>query len=536
MELQQYKLRISPPRHRKARVRDKAPPLPDVIHIQTAIQSNASFIDNLFSNEAWDGHTEEAETKSGDIRRRKNSTKPPAKTPQRGNAWDKPLISRGSTVTGNKSVLAATSESRSREDTAPMQHSSARQVRENMVDERSLTSTQGSTMASDPSIQAKLDAIEQATKEKFKTLQESNRKSTQKLQQLEKQLQRFDDVDRKLGTMETDIQSVARQLDSTVESQQNIVESIHAIKESTTTQYNRLSSHLITSGENVNHLTDAVTAIKNEMARLSHIMQDLATRQYDQIAPSSTISPTSVQVNVHVPQNDSCSTQQAPNNAVSDMRKQSVVAALPSSPDSMVHPISTTANISHQHPSQLSDSSAEQLRDTARQIPLPDSSSDNSIASTTSKKSHGSTNTVASDESEISRASSTVRSPPPKKTRQGGIPCSSPVLDTMHVDSDMDAPDDQDVFNGDIDMFDAVLDDALRMNLNSRFDASVYADQDHPLTQDQNDTPEDHRLQLQSVSTTMKMEAEHSMPVIPNTAPLDSRNTTHTILAGAETS
>ena len=64
------------------------------------------------------------------------------------------------------------------------------------------------------------------------------------------------------------------------------------------------------------------------------------------------------------------------------------------------------------------------------------------------------------------------RGPPPKKTRQGGIPRFSPVLDTMHVDSDTDVPDDQDVFNGDIAMFDAVLDDALRMNLTSRFDAT----------------------------------------------------------------
>ena len=35
MQLQQYKLRISPPRHREECFRDKVPALPDVIHVQT---------------------------------------------------------------------------------------------------------------------------------------------------------------------------------------------------------------------------------------------------------------------------------------------------------------------------------------------------------------------------------------------------------------------------------------------------------------------------------------------------------------------
>ena len=250
LELQQYRLRISPPRHREARFRDKVPALPDVIHVQTAIQSNASFLDNLFTTDVWVGQQNVAQS-SGDTRRKKKSATAIAKRPLRGNAWETPL-----NTTGNVSIAQSSQSTTIPRATIRGDHSATTALAAGRPpeqgDDRSLASTQGSTMASDSSLQTKLDAIEHATKEKFKTLHESNRKSTQKLQQLEKQLLRFDDVDQKLETMDTTIQSVARQLDSTVASQQTIVDNIHAIKDSNTTQFNRISSHLVTSGENVN--------------------------------------------------------------------------------------------------------------------------------------------------------------------------------------------------------------------------------------------------------------------------------------------
>ena len=49
----QYRLRLSPPRHREARYRDSVSGLPDVIHITTSIQSNISFLEEMASASVW---------------------------------------------------------------------------------------------------------------------------------------------------------------------------------------------------------------------------------------------------------------------------------------------------------------------------------------------------------------------------------------------------------------------------------------------------------------------------------------------------
>jgi hypothetical protein len=48
-----YKSRLYPPSHREARFRDNLPGLPDVIHIQTEIQSNVSFLEQMANANVW---------------------------------------------------------------------------------------------------------------------------------------------------------------------------------------------------------------------------------------------------------------------------------------------------------------------------------------------------------------------------------------------------------------------------------------------------------------------------------------------------
>lgn len=52
-QLQQYRLRLSPPSRREAQFRENVPDLlPDSIHFKTAIQSNVSFMEDLLKLDA----------------------------------------------------------------------------------------------------------------------------------------------------------------------------------------------------------------------------------------------------------------------------------------------------------------------------------------------------------------------------------------------------------------------------------------------------------------------------------------------------
>ena len=54
-------------------------------------------------------------------------------------------------------------------------------------------------------------------------------------------------------------------------------------------QFEAMGSHQLTTAENVNALTSAMSAIKVEFSKLSQFMRDLATRQLAQ-ALTSTIA------------------------------------------------------------------------------------------------------------------------------------------------------------------------------------------------------------------------------------------------------
>ena len=90
-------MRLYPPRHREARFCDRIPDLPAVIHIQTAIDTNVQFIENIFANDTWVSISSEASNaKSG----KKTIHKHPQREDRnittlrrdRGNqqAWNKP--------------------------------------------------------------------------------------------------------------------------------------------------------------------------------------------------------------------------------------------------------------------------------------------------------------------------------------------------------------------------------------------------------------------------------------------------------------
>ena len=237
-------------------------------------------------------------------------------------------------------------------------------------------------------------------------------------------------MDRKLGSMETEIQSVVKHLDESMESQQDIVNSLQTMKTSSQQQFTRFSEHLVNTGENVHHLTTAITDIREEMNKLSTFLQGLATRQYEQEKIMASTLPTSVQEFLHgnFPIGRSIHTPSA----------SSGVPFGSFSPNSGVSPNRT--------PQHSQTSAAISVSDTAV----------------------------------TSIASNVVCSPSTTNKRQHGT-ISSPPRDTdMSIDSGSECTDIDDVFNDDSAMFDTVLlHDALWTNPETRFASSAPATQPH---------------------------------------------------------
>ena len=124
----------------------------------------------------------------------------------------------------------------------------------------------------------KLRELESATKTKLKALEATSRDSAHKLQKLEKQIGRLDAMDKKMEAVKEDLKSIASQLEDSVESQHSISDGLIALQHNSKKQLEDMGSHLLTTAENVNELTSAMSDIKSEFAKLSQFKQDLDTR------------------------------------------------------------------------------------------------------------------------------------------------------------------------------------------------------------------------------------------------------------------
>ena len=506
-ELKKYRLRLHPPRQKEERFRDRVHDLPAVIHIQTAIESNVQYIANLFASDMWTSVTADEPSKqigrapSKSIHHQDERRAPASRPKASSQVWNKPPnIPRPN----GKPSSQKTSELTKPSDATTL---TAHYDLHEDDGERSTESTQGTNVTYDQMLQAKLKAIEITTKEKLSVLESTSKTSLDKLLQLEKQVERFSDLDGKVESVERELSSMSVKLDDSVTTQLTLVENLKKMKKASKTQFNSVSDHLVSSGETVNHLTDAMAEMRSEMGRMSTIIQGIATRQLDQETRAATKRPSPKSV-------------------------QEFQTELFEKSQSVSDPFDERTGVRQPSCGQPSNRT---LRD-ATQASLPDSSSDNSVASSTSKTSYSSANTVVSAESTESQASSIIRSPPPKKTRQGCIPMSPASIETSNDDSNPEIPDDQDVFNDDTAMFDAVLEDAIRTNLASRFEASVSRMNDNGfhLPEQREPTPDtqsqQHHAALANTMDSVSLIGPTSQP-----APLNPRNKNTTGSAGAAT-
>ena len=502
-ELKKYRARLYPPRHREARFRDRVSDFPAVIHIQTAIASNVNYIENLFSSETWTSLSDAelpAQSRNTPIQQKPRPNTKKADVPRRdtGNAWNTaPNIQRPN---GKAKTFANQAGFQKSVASVPI-----REDQEILDDERSTASTQGTTVASDTTLHAKLLALESATKSKLNTLATSSKQSLENFKRLEKQMQRFMDLDYKVESVEKELSSMSVKLDDSVTAQQDLSENVRRWKRASKSQFNSVSEHLVTSGETVNQLTGTMEEMRSEMGRMSLLLHGLATRQLDQeLTQSKQPTPTS-------------NHQEHPTETLVDPRTTGDIEMLNGR---------RTLNQVQQNRHPL----PRPTRDAAS-IPLPDSS-ENSVTSSTSKTSLTSMHTEESDTSRNSQTSSIVQSPPSKKTRQSGTP-TAPMRGEDNGNLEIDS-EEHDVFNEDADMFDAVIEEAIRTNLTSRFDASIRQTPTSPLTEEQesNITPTPSPDTSQS---PLPLRAEEVSPPHSPSAPLDPRNKINTGSAGALT-
>lgn len=128
--------------------------------------------------------------------------------------------------------------------------------------ERSTASTQSTTLASESPFYSRLRELENVTKTKLKVLEQTSRTSADKLQSLEEQLGRLDNMDRKMETVQEELKSVARKLEESMDSQHGISDGLLSLQKHSQKQFEDMGSHLVTAVENVNTLTSAMSDIK----------------------------------------------------------------------------------------------------------------------------------------------------------------------------------------------------------------------------------------------------------------------------------
>ena len=283
--LKQYRSRLSPPSHREARFRDSVPDLPDVIHIQTEIASNVSFLTNLLTSDKWqhlpDSTTTSQSTKSN--RRKLNAAQNRSHAELRLNAWVAPPAVSGlhhsSVHPGTLPVPAHTGP-----NSQPNDHQDRLF---NTNEEHSIASTENTTLATesqykamDSQYQTRLNELRSETRSKLQKLEASGNETTTRLKSLEKQFTKFDELDHKVAAVKEDLRALSKQLEESVDTQQELSRSLTKMQTNSNTQFDNLGSHVIDVVENMNTLSDAVTGMRAEVQQFLHMLSTLADRQY----------------------------------------------------------------------------------------------------------------------------------------------------------------------------------------------------------------------------------------------------------------
>ena len=309
VELRQYRNRLSPLSHREESFRKNLTDLPEVIHIQTVIQSSVASMESMFSDEVWQSLPPPSPRNNQLTTNRQSNpvdafaaTSKPS-TPSPRNSWQKPpsILRRAGTPSRSYRIQFSDDISNTSDHThlAPGDHSTS--------------STQGTTVLSDPSNE-QLRLLEQRTQQQLASMRTQSHDTTTRLKHLELQFTKFDTLASTLNTVQVDMALLTGHVEQSMDTQQSITTNLQAIQTNSIQRFSRLDDHLLTTATNVTDLSSVVKDMQKEFIRMSTMMQDLTNRHFNSTSASDT-EKTSLQKAVILPRIDEAQAQPLPDSS-----------------------------------------------------------------------------------------------------------------------------------------------------------------------------------------------------------------------------
>jgi hypothetical protein len=244
---EEYRKRVFPFTQREARFRDSIGPPPSVIHVDSKVMANLSFIDQMFSTTAkWkqsDSSTVEAESHA-------DSTASPE-------SQEKPLSSRMSedSTSSNQSDDSTKNAGKAKMPPTPLES-----LQDQYRNPRSTESTTASTASSVTDSKSMLSTssarfleLEKRITRQQKDFERKEKISSERLLHIERQLHRFDDVDGKLDNLKQDLDT---RLDASKREQE-------AQFKTTSDQILTLMTKQVGFGVSISSLSDKITLLTN---------------------------------------------------------------------------------------------------------------------------------------------------------------------------------------------------------------------------------------------------------------------------------
>ncbi|KAI2498582.1 hypothetical protein MHU86_15926 [Fragilaria crotonensis] len=281
-----YKARLYPPSHRETRFRDNLPGLPDVITIQSEIQSNVSFLEQMSLKQAWKNDMEKG-NKAPNITNDKAGNLTSRNQQVQRQAWPTPSETTEVTSHPNSSVRSYQS---GHDNDSTSIHDSM-----NFAEDRSTGSTRSSTQASRNTMNTRFHEIDAILKRDQKAMQASSKKTSDRLSLLERQFGRIDDLDTKLSSVQTSIENTNK---DTARNQQQMANTITEMQRDTAQQFDEVRSNVLETRVSQQMMSATLLDLRDQFEQLSEFMVTMGhkldivmTVNNDQASPAADAIP-----------------------------------------------------------------------------------------------------------------------------------------------------------------------------------------------------------------------------------------------------
>ena len=281
---QQYKSRLFPPNHREARFRDNLPGLPDVIVIRTEIQANVQFLEQMSMAPTWYQETER-QTRPNSTSLSTNYNNHTTQTASQNShnehlqstnqAWSTP--SEASNKHRDQS-LGTENQRNNREQNNPYLGSEASSTT-SIEEKRSTTSTRSMTMASRMNnTDSRFHELEQLIKRQQQDSKTSGKISSDRLNHLERQFTRKEELDTKLSAVQTQLEHSNVKLEQSAKEQKILSDNLEVLSKETSHQFSDMNNKIILTMESQHDMSHTMLEMRKQFERLSQFMTAMADK------------------------------------------------------------------------------------------------------------------------------------------------------------------------------------------------------------------------------------------------------------------